>query len=160
MGSFIIVGNALFTIKGRGLYREGYKTFDDYCRGKWGIGTSYANYLISGAQVVANLPTRVNMMPPCEIQPIHEQQVRPLAILEPDQQCEVWEEAVRSADGKVQYRHVKATVTELTTPAPEPNPPSASHSGFASSGPLRRAPFTPPCPPPPWGDRLRAVVGL
>jgi len=29
----------------------------------------------------------------------------------------------------------------LPCPAPEPKPPSVSHSGFASSGPLRRTPF-------------------
>jgi len=59
----------------------------------------------------------------CEIQPIHERRVRPLASLEPAQQCEVWEEAVRSADGKViTYKQVKALVDELIDPAP-PLPP-------------------------------------
>jgi hypothetical protein len=161
MGSFVALGRALLIIRDKRLYREAFKTFMVYCREKWGMGRSYAHYLVKGSQVAANLLTRVNMMSPCEIQPIHEKQVRPLAILEPAQQCEVWEEAVRSADGKVvTYKQVKALVTVLTAPAPEPNPPSASHSGFAYSGPPRRAPFTPPCPPLPWGDRLRAVVGL
>jgi len=147
MGSFVAVGNALLTIRDRRLYREGFKTFEDYCREKWGVGRSYARYLIKGSQIAANLCTAVHLCTPCEIQPIHEQQVRPLAVLEPDQQCEVWEEAVRSADGKViTFRQVKALVTELIGPAPEPNPPSASHSGFAYSGPPRRAPFTPPAP--------------
>jgi hypothetical protein len=41
-----------------------------------------------------------NTMPLCEIQPINERKLRPLAALEPEQQCEVWEEAVRSADGE------------------------------------------------------------
>jgi hypothetical protein len=60
------------------------------------------------------LATAVAMMPPCEIQPIHEKQVRPLAKLEPAQQCEVWEEAVRCADGKVvTEKQVKALVAEL-----------------------------------------------
>jgi hypothetical protein len=111
MGSFVAVGNALFTIKDRGLYREGYKTFEDYCQGKWGIGRQYANRLITGSQVVANLVPRGTMMHPCEIQPINEAQVRPLAVLEPDQQWEVWEEAVRSADSKVvTFKQVKALV--------------------------------------------------
>ena len=67
---------------------------------------------------------------------------------------------MRSADGKVvTYKHVKDTVKELTAPAAEPNHPSASHSGFAYSGPPRRAPFTPlplylGTPP------LRAMMGL
>jgi hypothetical protein len=160
MGSFIAVGRALQTIRDQRLYREGHKTFKDYCNDKWGVGRAYANYLIGGSQVAANLATAVALCTPCEIQPIHERQVRPLTILDPAQQCEVWEEAVRSADGKVvTYKRVKALVDELVGPAPEPNPPSASHSGFASSGPLRRTPFA-PLTPYPWGDSLRAVVGL
>ncbi len=101
-------------------------------------------------------------MTPCEIQPIHEQQVRPLIALEPNQQREVWEKAVKTAPaGKaVTFKHVKATVKELIGPAPEPNPPSASHSGFASSGPLRRTPFAPPTLTYPWVPPLRPVVGL
>jgi hypothetical protein len=121
MGSFIVVGKALLTIRDQALYREGYKTFSDYCKGKWGKGRTYANYLIRGSRVATNLATAVATMLPCEIQPIHEQQVRPLAVLEPAQQCEVWEEAVRSADGKaVTFNQVKALVAELTAPAPEP----------------------------------------
>jgi hypothetical protein len=111
------------------------------------MGRAYANYLVSGSQIAANLATRVALCSPCEIQPIHEKQVRPLAPLEPDQQCDVWAQAVKTAlTGKVTSKHVANTVKELTAPAPEPNPPSASHSGFAYSGPPRRAPFTPPAP--------------
>jgi hypothetical protein len=144
MGSFMAVGIALQTIKERKLYREGFKTFEDYCRAKWAMGRTYAHYLVNGSQVVANLFTRVNIL-----QPINEKQIRPLTVLEPEQQCEVWEEAVRSADGKiVTFKQVKALVKELTAPAPEPNPPSASHSGFAYSGPPRRAPFASPTPLP------------
>ena len=138
------VGIALQTIKERKLYREGFKTFEDYCRAKWAMGRTYAHYLVNGSQVAANLFTRVNIL-----QPINEKQIRPLTVLEPEQQCEVWEEAVRSADGKiVTFKQVKALVKELTAPAPEPNPPSASHSGFAYSGPPRRAPFASPTPLP------------
>jgi len=89
-------------IRVKRLFREDFKTFKDYCREKWLIGKSYANYLISGSQVAVNLATAVALCAPCEIQPVHEQQVRPLRILEPAQQCEVWEEAVRTAPaGKV-----------------------------------------------------------
>jgi hypothetical protein len=123
MGSFVAVGKALFTIRDTLLYREEFKTFPAYCTGKWGLGRHQAYNLIRGSQVAANLLTRVNTLHPCEIQPVHEKQVRPLSILEPDQQCEVWEEAVRSADGKVvTYKLVKALVVELVGPAP-PTPP-------------------------------------
>jgi hypothetical protein len=103
--------------------------------------------------------------PPCEIQPIYEKQVRSLAQLEPAQQREVWEEAVKTGPaGKVTSKHVANKVKELTAPAPEPNPPSDSHSGFASSVPLRRTPFAPPTPPfalgPPLAGRGGAVAAL
>ena len=60
---------------------RGVISFDDYCKAKWGMGRHYAHYLVNGSKVAANLLTRVNMMPPCEIQPIYERQVRPLTIL-------------------------------------------------------------------------------
>jgi hypothetical protein len=91
MGSFIAVGKALFTIRDSKLYREQFRTFGEYCNVRWGIGKSYSKYLISGSQVAVNLATRVALYTPCEIQPIHEKQIRPLTILEPAQQREVWE---------------------------------------------------------------------
>ena len=122
--SFVDVGNALLTIRDRGLFREGHKTFNDYCKAKWGMGKAYANRLIVGSQVAENLAPHGARLTPCEIQPIYEYQVRPLVILDPGQQCEIWEEAVRTADGKVvTFKQVKALVAELVAPAP-PVPPS------------------------------------
>jgi hypothetical protein len=135
IGSFIAVGNALLTIRDQRLYRGDFKTFKDYCNDKWGMGKAHANRLISGSRVAANLAPRGDLCAPCEIQPTNEAQVRPLTILEPGQQCEVWEEAVRSADGKVvTYRLVKALVTELIGPAApptkekDPHPESDAHT--------------------------------
>jgi hypothetical protein len=124
MGSFIAVGKALQTIRDQRLYREEFNAFNDYCKEKWGLERTYAHRLISGSQVADNLVLpRGNLYAPCEIQPIHEKQVRPLSPLEPEQQCEVWEEAVRTSDGKVvTYKLVKALVAELIGPAP-PAPP-------------------------------------
>ena len=123
MGSFVAVGNALLTIRDARLYRENFETFPAYCAEKWGLGRHQAYNLIRGSQVATNLLTAVNIPHPCEIQPVHERQVRPLTILEPNQQCDVWEEAVRTSDGKVvTYKQVKALVAELVGPAP-PAPP-------------------------------------
>ncbi|MDI6752823.1 MAG: hypothetical protein QME78_00325, partial [Thermodesulfobacteriota bacterium] len=120
MKSFMAVGNALLTIRDNRLYREEFKTLKDYCRARWGLSISYAKYLISGSQVAANLATTVALCTTCEIQPIHERQVRALIALEPDQQREVWEAAVKTAPaGKiVTYEQVKALVTRLIGPAP------------------------------------------
>ena len=127
MKSFMDVGNALLTIRDRQLYREQFRNFKAYCTERWGMSKNYANRLISGSQVAANLsghgaPGR-QLCAPCEIQPTSEYQIRPLTVLEPAQQCEVWEEAVRTADGKVvTYKQVKALVAELIGPPHSPPP--------------------------------------
>jgi len=114
MESFVAVGNALLTIRDAKLYREKYRNFPEYCVAKWGFGRAYANRLITGSQVATNLAPRGADFDTL-VKPINEKQVRPLAILEPDQQCEVWEEAVRSADGKiVTFKQVKALVEART----------------------------------------------
>lgn len=46
------------------------------------MGRHQAYNLIRGSQVTTNLLSAVNILHPCEIQPIHEKQVRPLRILE------------------------------------------------------------------------------
>jgi hypothetical protein len=128
MGSFMAVGRALQAIRDQQLYREQFKSFNEYCNEKCGMAKTYAGYLIRGSQVAANLLAHDGhpgdqLYTPCEIQPIYEKQVRPLYVLDPPQQCEVWEEAVRSADGKVvTYKQVKALVEERIGPAP-PTPP-------------------------------------
>jgi hypothetical protein len=48
------------------------------------------------SRAAANLAPRGALWTPCEIHPVNERKLRPLA--EPEQQCEVWVEAVRSAD--------------------------------------------------------------
>ena len=119
--SFVAVGKALLTIRDSKLYREKFKTFKDYCTEKWNMSKTHANRLIAGSQVAVNLTPRGVLCTPCEIQPSSEYQIRPLTILEPAQQCEVWEEAVRSADGKVvTYKQVKDAVTKLIGPGPGP----------------------------------------
>jgi hypothetical protein len=99
MKSFVAVVKALLSIRDSNLYREDFKTFNEYCHVRWGMSRHYAGKLISGSQVAANLcitkeqsgdimsPTLI----PCEIQPTLEHHCRPLVILEPLQQREVWE---------------------------------------------------------------------
>jgi hypothetical protein len=134
-------------IRKRRFYRRGFKNFKDYCADRWGMGKAHAARLITGSQVAVNLMQECNVMPhgttlpACEIQPTSEYQIRPLAILNPEQQCEVWKEAVRTADGKVvTYQQVKALVAELIGPAPSaltskkarrPEPFSDRTNGFS-----------------------------
>jgi hypothetical protein len=167
MWSFIAVGNALLTIRDSRLYREQFQIFNEYCNVRWGMGKSYSNYLISGSQVAVNLLTHNDhpggqLYTPCEIQPIHEKQVRPLRILEPDQQREVWEEAVRTfaRPGRVPtYEHVKALVTELIGTCPRAKPSICFSLGLR----LFRAPAASafcPTDPYPWIHPSVAVAGV
>jgi len=95
IGTFVDVGQSLCEVRDDRLYlMEGFTTFSDYLRGKWALGKTYAYQLIASSQVATNLSAAADMMRPCEIQPVHERQVRPLSILNPAQQCEVWEAAV------------------------------------------------------------------
>jgi hypothetical protein len=98
MGSFINVGRALETIRDQRLYREEFKTFAAYCREKWGVSKDHATRLITGSKIADNLIPRGILCTPCEIKPTSEFQIRPLSGLEPAQQVEVWEEAVRSEE--------------------------------------------------------------
>ena len=123
MKSFMAVGNALLTIRDNKLYRQEFKTFNDYCNERWGMSKGYANRLISGSQVAANLTPHGALCTPCEIQPTSEFQIRPLTPLEPEQQRTVWEEAVKTAPGgRVTAKHVENTAKEFIGPAPR-HPP-------------------------------------
>ena len=102
LGSFIVVGQALEEIRAKRLYRENFNTFNDYCNEQWGMGRNLAHKMITGSRVATNLCTAVHLYTPCEIMPTSEYQCRPLVVLKPNQQRDVWEEAVRTAPaGKV-----------------------------------------------------------
>ena len=99
MGTFVEVGSALKDIRDRRLYREEFPgiTFEAYCRDRWDITKSYANYVIGAATVIENLTTIV-------VKPATESQARPLTNPKLDDPAEAWERAVETApkddDGK------------------------------------------------------------
>ena len=49
--TFFEVGQAMATIREKRLYRADYKTFEEYCRDRWGIQLNYANQLITAAKL-------------------------------------------------------------------------------------------------------------
>ncbi|MCA2661179.1 MAG: hypothetical protein IM498_00685 [Microcystis sp. M064S2] len=108
--AFYEAGTALKELRDRRLYRSTHKTFEEYCRDRFGYSRRKMDYLISGSEVFENLQTRTNDSQSdrdetrtigSQILPISERQVRPLTQLEPDQQREVWQQAVEAAGGKV-----------------------------------------------------------
>jgi hypothetical protein len=108
----IDVANALLEIRDLRLYRKDYATFETYCKGRWGFERAHAYRLMDAAGVVQNLS------PMGDIQPTNERQVRPLTDLEPEQQREVWKEAVETApNGKVTAAHVEEVKAQKVEPA-------------------------------------------
>ena len=106
--TFVEVGHALAVIRDERLYRERHQTFEEYLRQRWDLSRPHAYRMIDAAVVVEHLS------PIGDIVPVNEAQARPLAGLPPEQQVEVWQEAVKTAPaGKVTAKHVQATVKRV-----------------------------------------------
>ena len=124
----------MLQLRDRRLYRSTHKSFEEYCRERFGFGRHAANHLISGAAVVENLVTIGHQNQSEEmvtigsqILPTSERQVRPLTKLEPEQQREAWAKAVESAGGKVPSGRIVSDVVQrirerTRVPNPPPNP--------------------------------------
>lgn len=109
--TFVEVGNALSEIRDNLLYRVDHDTFEDYCVDKWEMKKSYAHYLIKSADIAKNLSTIVDKSENNHNLPTNEAQVRPLTKLKPEEQKEVWKEAVETApNGKVTAKHVEKVI--------------------------------------------------
>lgn len=78
--TFIEVGLALAEIRDSRLYRAQFKTFEEYCQGKWGWNSSRARQLIAAAEI-AKTVTIVTLT--------NEGQARQLGKVSPDQRDEV-----------------------------------------------------------------------
>jgi len=90
LNTFIEVGEALFIIRDKRLYRKEFNTFEDYCQQKWSLSKPYVNRIISASQTFSNLTPMGTILPESE------RQVRPLTSLEPEIQKEVWKEVVET----------------------------------------------------------------
>lgn len=110
--TFSEVGNALLYIRNNRLYREGFASFEKYCREKWAMSDRRAHQLCDAAEVVNNIQGLNN----CSVIPKTESQARPLATLPPKQQSEAWQKAQEKAASEGQQvtaRHVEAAVGEI-----------------------------------------------
>ena len=124
--TFVEVGHALTVIRDQRLYREHYATFDAYVRKRWDLERTYAHRIIEASEVVDHLLSAGNMVS------VNEAQARPLASLPPEQQAEVWQEAVQTAPPSgITAKHVQETVKRAkaigtTPPNAKTKPPKAS----------------------------------
>lgn len=105
LSSFFDVGNALLKIRDEKLYRQEFKTFEQYCQNKWQIQRAYAYRLMEASEVVSNLSPIGDKLPTTETQ------VRPLTTLDPQDQIKVWQEVLDvKPDGKVTAKFVEKFV--------------------------------------------------
>ncbi|MHC5747381.1 MAG: hypothetical protein ACYTXT_37000 [Nostoc sp.] len=133
--AFFEAGKALAQLRDRRLYRSTHRTFEEYCRDRFGYTHRRVNYLIAGSVVFDNIVAGTNCSQNGEadetgtncsqneevdktrpnlsrILPTNEGQVRPLAKLEPQQQVKVWQRAVHKAGGKVPSARIVTDVVQ------------------------------------------------
>jgi hypothetical protein len=105
--SFYESGRALMEIRDKLYYRDvlGHETFEGYLKKRWGIQRAHGYRLMESAKVYDNVS------PIGDIKPTAETQIRPLYRLEPVQQREAWQQAIKIAsDSKVTAAHVSKVV--------------------------------------------------
>lgn len=139
-------GTALREVRDKRLYRSTHSSFEQYCYERFGYTRRRPYQLIEAAIVFENLCTNGTQISEeenlctigtqsdlfsCERQilPTSERQVRDLINLEPDEQRQIWQQAVVEAGGKVPSgRIVKGIVERLK------EKPLRSASDFCSLG--------------------------
>jgi N6-adenosine-specific RNA methylase IME4 len=106
--TFVEVGEALLEIRDARLYRIEHRTFEAYCREKWGMSRPRVYQLIGASQVTKQVSTIVDKAPSTE------SQARPLTKLPPEQQAQAWSKAVEMAGGEQPTaKQVEVAVLEL-----------------------------------------------
>ena len=116
--AFYLAGLALKMLRDKRLYRGTHKTFESYCRERFGHSRQKANFLIVAADIYQHLTTNG-----CQILPANERQIRPLCLLQPDQQTEAWITALKEANRKIPSgRLVRSIVNQIRERNPVPNP--------------------------------------
>ncbi|MBD2491215.1 hypothetical protein [Aulosira sp. FACHB-615] len=134
--AFYEAGRALRELRDRRLYRSTHKTFEEYCKDRFGFERRHPYRLIEAADVVDNLKMCPNWTQnnavfktvtvesvAIPVLPTSEGQVRPLTTLEPQQQQKAWLKAVETVGGKVPSgRVVKDIVDKIRERTKVPNP--------------------------------------
>jgi hypothetical protein len=119
--SHVETGRALAKIRDERLYRDHHKTFEAYCRGRWGFSRKRAYQLMGAAERATLLSTIVDT-----VAPSNESQVRPLVGRPDDEAIEIWKLANSMAAGApVTGRLVKQAIKSLLGEVPKPAKPLA-----------------------------------
>lgn len=114
--AFAFTGLALAKIRDEKLYREaGHKTFEKYCKDRWGFSRKRAYQLIDAASLAGFLSTNVDILP------TNESQIRPLVGRSLEEAVEIWKLAIEMAAGApVTQSLVKKAIKALLGEAPKP----------------------------------------
>jgi len=125
--AFYEAGAALRELRDRRLYRSTHKTFEEYCRDRFGFSRRHPYRLIDAALVVDNLcpnGTQGSLGTNwTQVLPTSERQVRDLISLEPELQRQVWQRAVEIAQGKVPSGKIVKGIVEQIQECPIPTEP-------------------------------------
>ncbi|QLE53179.1 hypothetical protein FD724_35150 (plasmid) [Nostoc sp. C057] len=118
--AFFEAGKALAQLRDRRLYRSTHKTFEEYCRERFGHSRRQSYLLMDAAVVFDNLVEICDQFD--HKLPTAEGQVRPMTKLELQEQHEAWLKAVELAGGKVPTgRIVKDVVQRIMERTKVPN---------------------------------------
>jgi hypothetical protein len=102
--TFIEVGLALLTVRKDKLYRQKYRSFEQYCRNRWNMSKTHANRMITASTVATQMTPMGVTLP-------NERQARALSQDDGDDQPEAWNEVIQTApNGKVTAKHIKEVV--------------------------------------------------
>jgi hypothetical protein len=111
--AFYEVGRALIRIRDGELYKDEYRTFEEYCKQRWDFARRTAYQFIDSVKVIENVRHGAQNIS----LPVNERQARSLTRLSPDQQKKAWQRAVETApEGKVTAAHVQRVVQEMKKP--------------------------------------------
>ena len=115
--AFYQAGKALEELHCRKLYRSTHKTFEEYCKDRFGFERRHSYRLIEAAVVVDNLikmcPNGAqNELEEAFVFPTSERQVRSLVPLTASEQLSCWQEAVDVAGGRVPSGRIVKDVVE------------------------------------------------
>ncbi|MBU7587511.1 MAG: hypothetical protein KAF91_32595 [Nostoc sp. TH1S01] len=112
--AFYEAGKALMELRSRRLYRSTHKTFEEYCKDRFGYSRRQPYLLIDAAVVFDNLKEKCDPMD--HILPTNERQIRPMVHLEPQQA--VQEAGKKNPSGRI----VQSIVDRIRERTPVPNP--------------------------------------
>lgn len=104
--AFYEIGEALNEIRNRKLFRDEFPSFGEYCQHRWGFAKQYAYRLIAAHKTLENVDATEEQKAG-----LRETHLRPLAILEPDEQKKAFNQAIETAPGgQLTEKHVQSIV--------------------------------------------------